>query len=254
MTDATPSTIQIQCDRFSDILVLLPKLHGTSHLCGKLPDGLSQFANLRQQWMTWFDKIPESTSFLSKLHSENSLSGKITSSSQINSTVARIISSFAGTSSVYPDFLEHLRTTAYELLQNAVFCAPVDATTKTPKYLGHTRAEEITLTELESPSYIFHEAKDYAAIGVHDSFGRLEKKRIIRTLAEAHTHGVRDASSADHSRGAGIGLHMVLTLADHTMIRVIPNKSTEIISFFWKYRRRALFEERVQSLSLQMPS
>jgi hypothetical protein len=253
MSEPEASTIRIQCDRFSDILVLLPKIQGRTHFCGKLPTGLSHFSNIRGEWMNWFDELDENSFCINGLKQEKSLDGRITASSQIQTAVDSIIAACNAKNRVYPDYLDHLRLVSYELLQNAVFCAPIDPSTKLPKYLNLARGESVALNEQESPAYVFHESDDICAIGVRDSFGRLEKKRIVKTLAEAHTYGVRDASSRDQSQGAGIGLHMILTLADHSMIRVLPNKSTEIVCFFWKYRRRALQEERVQSLSLFLP-
>ncbi len=117
---------------------------------------------------------------------------------------------------------------ADELLSNALYNAPVDATGR------HTRVDEAR----HSPRRLvgrevvtLRHACDgrYLAIEVADGFGSLERSTILSNLARSVNQGAPDKVQWTRS-GAGMGLGLVYSCCTHLVFNIGVGRRTEVIA------------------------
>jgi tRNA A-37 threonylcarbamoyl transferase component Bud32/ABC-type transporter Mla MlaB component len=149
---------------------------------------------------------------------------QITSSSEKSEAVDALLEN-ARAEGVRYRCLQSLAQIAEEMIMNAVFHAPVDAT-GAPRYSHLPRYERVVLRQGEEPALRWMVGPRFVALSIMDAFGSLPG----RLVAERVT-GERRAPDLDASpRGAGVGLQIMSRLADHLFFGVNPGTWCEIVA------------------------
>lgn len=115
---------------------------------------------------------------------------------------------------------------AHELLMNAMYDAPVDATGR-PKYAADRKAH----IELEpAEAAIIRCASDgmRMVISVTDPFGRLPRKAIFSGIARGLKGGEMDTTYG----GAGLGMLYIYKSAAICIFDVVPGRSTQVTGIY----------------------
>tara|TARA_R110002096_G_scaffold408075_1_gene606921 strand:+ start:12613 stop:13572 length:960 start_codon:yes stop_codon:yes gene_type:complete len=116
---------------------------------------------------------------------------------------------------------------ADELVTNAIFNAPVDASGKA-KYRHHKRSESLILDEDEAATLEFACDGDFMAVSISDPFGSLKQDTVIEYLNRCLVKGPKQIS--EDSGGAGLGLYRVFQSVSKFVINLEPGVRTEVIS------------------------
>jgi CRP-like cAMP-binding protein len=125
--------------------------------------------------------------------------------------------------------LEKVHTVAEELLMNAIYDAPTDATGKS-LFNHKSRTEKIHLARGQEARLKYGTDGMFLAVSVTDPFGSLTKDIIMKYLESCY-----DGQAGIYNKekgGAGRGLHMIIESANLTIFNIIPRKKTEVISLF----------------------
>jgi len=115
---------------------------------------------------------------------------------------------------------------AHEMLMNAMYDAPADASGKA-KYAADRKAE-ITLADPEQPTLRMATDGSKLVIQVKDPFGRLLRKHVFDGLARGLAQGEMDTSHG----GAGLGMMVCHNSTAAMFFDVIPGKLTEVTGVF----------------------
>jgi hypothetical protein len=110
----------------------------------------------------------------------------------------------------------------HELIMNALYDAPVDATGK-PKYAGD-RKVEVHLTDAEKPTIRVGTDGTSLVIQVKDPFGRLQRHHVFDGLARGLAGGEIDRSHG----GAGLGMMVCHNNSGAMFFDVVAGKQTEV--------------------------
>ena len=115
-----------------------------------------------------------------------------------------------------------------ELLMNALYDAPVDEHGNL--LFGDVELKERLARMSPRPVSIRHAATEtHFVVCVRDRFGRLDKKTILRYLEKC----LHSASQIDRkTHGAGLGLYIVMNLANQLIVSVAPGMTTEVVCAF----------------------
>ena len=131
------------------------------------------------------------------------------------------IQDFATTLAIPKRLVEMFGELAHELIMNALYDAPVDAS-GSPKYAGDRKAE-ILLTDAEAPTVRVATDGTALVIQVRDPFGRLERRHVFEGLARGLA-GELDRSGG----GAGLGMTVCHNASGAMFFDVVSGKHTEV--------------------------
>jgi hypothetical protein len=123
---------------------------------------------------------------------------------------------------------DRVQTVADELMMNALYHAPVDATGK-ELYAGRALKELSQLPEVPAIEVSYGSSGRYFGISVRDGGGSLSRARALQYLAKANA-GTTDIEQK--IGGAGLGLVSVLRSCSKLVFNLEPKTSTEVIALF----------------------
>jgi len=115
---------------------------------------------------------------------------------------------------------------AHEMLMNAMFDAPVDASGQ-PKYAADRKAQ-LSLPESEQPTMRLATDGKRLVIQVVDPFGGLQRKHVFAGLARGLAGGQMDTSHG----GAGLGMTVCHNSTVAMIYDVVRGKKTEVTGVF----------------------
>jgi hypothetical protein len=115
---------------------------------------------------------------------------------------------------------------AHEMLMNAMYDAPADATGK-PKY-AQDRKQDLTLPDAEQPMLRMATDGSKLVLSVKDPFGRLQRKHVFDGLARGLAQGEMDTSHG----GAGLGMMVCHNSTAAMFFDVVAGKHTEVTGVF----------------------
>jgi CheY-like chemotaxis protein len=136
---------------------------------------------------------------------------------------------------------------ADELIMNAIFNAPRDASGKT-KYAHRDRAEDLRLAPAEEATFRFACDGRNIALSVTDRFGSLDRDVIIHYLQRCFTGG--PAEVEEKEGGAGLGLHMVFNSITQLTFNIDAGRATEVIAAFYVRSGSLAFKTSGRSLNI----
>lgn len=153
---------------------------------------------------------------------------KVMASNQRDQLKAEMIEHFQSFG-IRSSLLDRVNTVAEELLMNAIYDAPVDASGKS-LYNHVSRKTEVFL-EPQQQSYMRYACDGVMmAVSVEDPFGALTKDVILNYLKSCYEG--RAGSLNALKGGAGRGLHLIIETADITIFNVRKGVRTEAICLF----------------------
>jgi hypothetical protein len=126
-------------------------------------------------------------------------------------------------------------TVASELILNAFFNAPVDATTKQPKYRDKPRHEPLKLAVAEQIEVSYGYDDRVFVVSVKDPFGSLTRDALISNFSRSAERGSSQIKMV--TQGAGVGLYMVFCASHLLDVHVTPGKQTVMTAVIGVARR-----------------
>ncbi|MFN3202035.1 MAG: ATP-binding protein [Bradymonadia bacterium] len=122
--------------------------------------------------------------------------------------------------------VHHLHAIADELLMNAIYDAPIDATGQ-PRYTDRARGEVVTLEAHERPTVRFGCDGRRFGISVTDPFGGLDPAVLRRYIGK----GLRKAADQIDTKpgGAGLGLYVLFSSLHTLCLNLVPGRCTEVV-------------------------
>jgi hypothetical protein len=136
------------------------------------------------------------------------------------------ISEFVGALGVPRRIVDMFGELGHELLMNAIYDAPIDATGH-PKYASDRKAA-VHLLESERPVVRLACDGSNLVMQVRDPFGRLERHHVVDGLARGLAGGEQDQSHG----GAGLGMMVCHNSTSGLFFDVVPGRSTEVTALF----------------------
>jgi hypothetical protein len=121
-----------------------------------------------------------------------------------------------------------LLTVADELMMNAVFSAPRDASGQV-KYGELPRSSEFALEPNEAVHFRYTSDGRSVYVSVIDAFGALESKQILRSLGP-RLSGRMDRAREKLTGGAGLGLPLTFGWVDQLVFNIERGRRTEVIA------------------------
>jgi hypothetical protein len=139
---------------------------------------------------------------------------------------------YAATAGASTRLIERLAVATHELLMNAMYDAPVDASGQ-PLY-AHDRKQQLTLPEASVPVLRFGMDGMTAALEVTDPFGRLERRHVLDSILRGMEAARSDqAQVLDTSHGgAGLGFFRLHAACSSLVVEVTPGRSTRVLAVF----------------------
>lgn len=128
--------------------------------------------------------------------------------------------------------IERLAVVAHEMLMNAMYDAPVDASGRA--LYAHDRKQDVILDDREAPTLRLGIDGMTAALEVTDPFGRLLRKHVLGSILRG-VEGARDdqANVLDTTHGgAGLGFYRMYTSCTCVVVDVKPHASTRVLALF----------------------
>lgn len=125
--------------------------------------------------------------------------------------------------------LDRVGTVLEELLMNAIYDAPTDASGQAI-YNKLVRTTVIDLKTHEQGLLRFATDGTLIAVSVQDPFGALSAKIIMNYLDSCY--GERAGSLQRDKGGAGRGLHQIIENSYFVVFNIQPRRQTEVIAFF----------------------
>jgi hypothetical protein len=138
-------------------------------------------------------------------------------------------------------------TIASELLMNAIFNAPYDYDRLKPRYKDRPRHQTVALKPGEEVGVEYGFDRELFVLTCRDNFGMLGRDVLRTNLLRSAAGG--GAQVRMQTAGAGVGLYMVLSLANQLDISVKPGHGTEITTVIGLSKRYVDFERRGNSLN-----
>lgn len=155
--------------------------------------------------------------------------------------VVEAVESIAGRFGVPRRVAMNVSNAAHELLMNAMYDAPIDATGRS--LYASDRAAIISLQEHEIPTLRLTVDSHYLALDVSDPFGRLSRAKLFGGLVRGRA-GAIDRSGG----GAGLGLHRLFMSASVLRAEVASGRQT-LVSWILD-RRVDQMAQRTQARSI----
>jgi hypothetical protein len=150
---------------------------------------------------------------------------KVATTAARDTTVANI-QAFINKLQVPKRISEMFGELAHEMLMNAMYDAPADATGKA-KY-AQDRKADLTLLEAEQPTLRMATDGSKLVLQVKDPFGRLQRKHVFDGLARGLAQGEMDTSHG----GAGLGMMVCHNSTAAMFFDVVAGKHTEVTGVF----------------------
>ncbi len=123
---------------------------------------------------------------------------------------------------------DRMALVAEELIMNALYHAPVDEA-GTRKYDHLPRKELARMTFDRKVRITCASNGQHFAIGVHDTYGSLEKDTVVKFLAKGTQ---KSLEPENRESGAGLGLVTGLKNASKLVFNLSPGNGTEVIALF----------------------
>jgi hypothetical protein len=114
----------------------------------------------------------------------------------------------------------------HELIMNAMYDAPVDASGR-PKYASDRKAD-VRLSDTERPAVRLATDGTRLVLQVRDPFGRLERRHVFDGLARGLAGGELDRSHG----GAGLGMMVCHNSSSAMFFDVARGRHTEVTAVF----------------------
>jgi hypothetical protein len=149
----------------------------------------------------------------------------VRSTSDRDEAVMRI-SQFVSSLGVPRRIVDMFGELGHELLMNAIYDAPADATGQ-PKYAGDRKAL-VHLQDHERPIVRLACDGSNLVLQVRDPFGRLERRHVVDGLARGLAGGEQDQSHG----GAGLGMMVCHNSTSGLFFDVVRGRSTEVTALF----------------------
>ena len=138
-------------------------------------------------------------------------------------------------------------TVTDELLMNAMFAAPCDASGR-PKYAQRDRSLPLVLERGERATLQYGCDGRHVVVAISDRFGELSRSSILKYL-EPCLSGAQLVVS-QQTAGAGIGLSMVFGAITQLVFNVQPGVRTEVIALFYVRGGRLAYRASGRSLNM----
>ncbi len=149
----------------------------------------------------------------------------VRTSADRDAAVARI-QAFVGTLQLPKRVAEMFGELGHELLMNAMYDAPVDASGR-PKYASDRKAD-VRLSDSERPAVRLASDGSRLVLQVRDPFGRLERRHVFDGLARGLAGGEMDQSHG----GAGLGMMVCHNASSAMFFDVARGRHTEVTALF----------------------
>jgi hypothetical protein len=163
------------------------------------------------------------------------------------SKVVKQLGQFLEDIDCYRGLVTNIETCADELLMNAIFSAPRDASGHS-KYQSLDRKTVFDLAENEEVTLNFACDGRYVLLSVTDHFGALSRDIALKYLK--HGLNKEPKSPEEKAGGAGIGLSMVANSISQLVINVDPDQKTEVIATFYIRSGAKAFRSSGRSLNM----
>jgi hypothetical protein len=150
---------------------------------------------------------------------------KVATTAARDTTVAKI-QGFINKLQVPKRISEMFGELAHEMLMNAMYDAPADATGKA-KY-AQDRKADLSLLDAEQPTIRMATDGSKLVLQVKDPFGRLQRKHVFDGLARGLAQGEMDTSHG----GAGLGMMVCHNSTSAMFFDVVAGKHTEVTGVF----------------------
>lgn len=156
----------------------------------------------------------------------------------------RKIVSYFGSNGASASQLRKISLILEEMIMNAVFDAPTNASGR-KTYYGRPRSSEIVLKPKERAEVAYGCSKSQMAISVSDPFGGFEKKIFF-----AHMNRLRTARTIANrvSKGAGMGLFLTFRASDELIINVLKGQKSEFIALLDLTHRKRVHRRHRRAL------
>lgn len=153
------------------------------------------------------------------------ISMKVISSTQKEKVLATA-EDFANNIGVNPRFVSQFCTVVEEVVTNALYNAPVDAT-GAHRFSSLSRSETVTLEDHEAIEIKLCCDGQRLGVSACDPFGSLSEERVLQYLAKCLR---RDSDQVDTKEGgAGLGLYHVFDALSHFIINLERGRRTEVV-------------------------
>ncbi|HUS62927.1 MAG TPA: hypothetical protein VMZ28_00240 [Kofleriaceae bacterium] len=138
-----------------------------------------------------------------------------------------IMMNYAQAAGVRGPVRDRIQLVADELMMNALYHAPVDASGQ-ELYRGYTLKQLATLPDVSPVQVQYGCSGRYFGIAVRDAGGSLQRDRALSYLVRAQTGATMETKAS----GAGLGLVSVLRSVSKLVFNLAPGYSTEVIALF----------------------
>ena len=148
----------------------------------------------------------------------------------------------------HPKMASAVASALDELLMNAIFDAPVDASGNQV----YQRVARSTAIKLDSTSIVEMQVAQegpYLGITVTDNFGSLNRKRVLEHIAKAYS-GESVGTRQEELEGAGLGLSLILRSGGSLVFAYNPGRRTEVSVFFRQMTSFPQFRNQFQFISI----
>jgi hypothetical protein len=163
-----------------------------------------------------------------------------------DAAVARIQAMIA-TLQVPKRIAENFGELAHELIMNAMYDAPADASGR-PKYASD-RKSDIRLADAELPGVRIATDGSRIVLQVRDPFGRLERRHVFEGLSRGLAGGEMDTTHG----GAGLGMMVCHNASAAMFFDVAPRRHTEVTAMFELDLNLREFRTQAKSLHFWSP-
>ena len=156
-------------------------------------------------------------------------------------TVAEI-GTWAAGFGLAPRFLAALEQALDEMLMNALFAAPRNASGG-PRYSHLPASERVALTAAPDEQAVVRFGADARriVIAVRDRFGALRATTVLGYLIRcAESQRLRKSPIEDKLSGSGVGLFLITTSASELLFRLRRGRLTELVFTLYRDRPRPL--------------
>lgn len=150
---------------------------------------------------------------------------RIRASEQCEATV-EAATALATRLGVHPRLVENIATVLDELITNALYNAPVDAS-GAPRFAHLPRTTPVELEPDEEIVVTVCSNGDYFGLSVSDPFGAMTKEQSLDYLAKCLRH--EDEAPSHRKGGAGLGLYMTFDALNHLVLNIAPGVRTEVL-------------------------
>lgn len=155
--------------------------------------------------------------------------------------------SFAERKGAQPRFVELFHTAADELITNAIYNAPTDAS-GARCFAHRSRVEEVVLPDDKTVEAVFCADGRRLGISVTDPFGSLDAETVIAYLGKCFRKGTDQVD--DKAGGAGLGLYYLFETLSQFIINLRAGERTELIGVLDIRGRYRDFSDRPKSFNV----